>query len=648
MKATGDDSIVEGEKPIGETKRRMRLLVPSLCLALSALAVVPFFFMGESPGGSNGLRLRMPVTHDMILHFDQMKSFYTGLASGEVYPRWEEDTNRGFGAPTTSYYPPGVYYLTSALYAIARDWMTALLIAHLVMMIGAATAIYFYAGQLMSRGAAIAAMVAYIFLPYHVIDQYQRGAIAELLGFVFMPLMLLFAERLLTDRSFAKYGGREPVGQADAVALVPKSHTRSRALFNVAGLAVTFGAFLWSHPPTAYQFMIVFGLFVALFVWMQRSWKGLVFIACAITLGLALSAAYVYPAFVEQDLIRREFVSNTWPYHRTYVFASAVPYNPIDFAWIFNTVAILIGAVTLLAMERRFVESTPGLRRRVWLWVIVGCFASFMMTKASYPLGRLIPKIDTGVFAWRMLAITTLVAALLAGACTQAALNALAQPERVRSNSFSSLASLIIVGGALFTVAILWPPIYRTPVFSSAEEHVNVPMMPITAPREPLDLPRVERAELARGEGRVEVERWDPEHRELTVELSAPDKLLIRTFSFPGWSAIVDGEPARIATGEALRVDLGDSEEALIRAATFRGGTPIVGSKSGTIVGSEPLGDIVIELPTGPHRVTLNYLDTAPRRAGAIITVCAFFLTLGLMSLSLMMRFASSASVRSH
>jgi dolichyl-phosphate-mannose-protein mannosyltransferase len=631
--------MVESAKPLGENKRGTGLLAPVLCLGLSALAVVPFFFMGKSEGGSDGFRLRMPVTHDMILHFDQMKSFYTGLASGEVYPRWEEDTNRGFGAPTTSYYPPGVYYLTSGLYAIAGDWMVSLLIAHLMMMVGAAAAVYVYARRLMNRGAAIAAMVAYIFLPYHLVDQYQRGAMAELLGFVFTPLMLLFGEQLLLDRSRpSKHESSGAAAQDEAGAIVPpRWGISSGGLLSAVGLAVTLGAFLWSHPPTAYQFMMAFGLFLVLFAWMHQSWMGLLYVACAITLGLGLSAAYVYPAFVEQDLIRWEFLFNKWPYHSTYVFASHVPYNAIDFSWIFNTVAILIGAVTLLALERHFVERTPGLRLRVWLWVVVGCFASFMMTGLSYPLGRLIPEIDVGVFAWRMLAVTTLLAALLAGACTQAASNALGQSDRGGSNSLSSLASLIIVGGALFTVFILWPPVYRTPTFSQAEEHLNVAMMPASAPREPLDLPKLDRAELARGEGRVEVERWDPEHRVIRVELSAADKLLIRTFSFPGWSATVDGEPTQILAGEALRVDLGDSE-ALIRGATFRGGTPIVDGKPGRIVGSEPLGDIVIELPSGVHRITLDYLDTSPRRAGAIITVTSVFLLLGLMLVSLLMR----------
>src|SRR5262245_22128996 len=135
---TETKKVAESDSPVNPgTERKTKLLIALSCVVLSALAVVPFFFMGHDESEA-GIELRMPTTHDMFLHWDQMKSFYNGLAAGEIYPRWEEDTNHGFGAPTTSYYPPGVYYLTSAFYAVTGDWLRALLDVHLAMMIDAA------------------------------------------------------------------------------------------------------------------------------------------------------------------------------------------------------------------------------------------------------------------------------------------------------------------------------------------------------------------------------------------------------------------------------------------------------------------------------------------------------------------------------
>src|ERR1700720_3925601 len=145
--AQGADTHLARKPP----KNVSRLGVALLCIGLSVAAVSPFFFMGQPRPGESRWRLHMPDTDDMWLHFDQMKSFYNGLAAGKIYPRWEEDTNRRFGAPTTSYYPPGIYYLTSVFYVLTGDWLRTLLGIHLLAMIASAAALYLFARRLMSR-----------------------------------------------------------------------------------------------------------------------------------------------------------------------------------------------------------------------------------------------------------------------------------------------------------------------------------------------------------------------------------------------------------------------------------------------------------------------------------------------------------------
>ena len=571
------------EKLVAANERRNKLLIGLLCVGLSAFAVVPFFFMGRSETGGAAMELRMPVTHDMFLHYDQMRSFYNGLAAGEIYPRWEEDTNRGFGAPTTSYYPPGVYYLTSAFYAITQDWLRAVLDAHLAMMIAAAAALYIYARQAMERGAALAAMAAYIFLPYHMLDQYQRGAMAELLVFVWMPLLLLFGERLIKT---------------------PSQATKQRPmLFSIVGLAASYGAFLWSHPPTAYQFTLGFGAYVLVLGVLRKDWKGLAAVGAAMALGIGLAAVYLLPAAIEQNLIHKEHVTQTWPYHKTYIFVHDL-YNSdvhsgffklIDSIWITGTAVIAVGAITLLWSRRRALAAAPALKQRVSLWIMLGGLASFMMTSASMPVGKLIPKIDIGVFAWRMLSITTLVVALLVGAFTQAAVDAAARSARSDRLLFASLAVLTVVGGAGLSAVAVARPMIDAAVFEPESEHLNLATIPSSAPADPTGLPDgVPRAELATEEnGEVFVDEWKPHHRVMRASLKEDDGLLVRTFNFPGWTAAVDGRQVPIKT-------------------------------------SENLGNIEIELRAGTHRVTLDFLETGARRAFRIVTLFSFVVLIAL------------------
>jgi hypothetical protein len=565
-------------------------MVAILCLVLSAVAVLPFYWMGQSLPGGRRWDLRMPVTHDMYLHFDQMRDFHQGLAAGEIYPRWEEDTNYGFGAPTTCFYPPGVYYLTSALYPWFRNWLRVLLAAHLLMMFASAAAMYWLARRSMSRMAAAVAMAAYIILPYHLADQYHREAIAELLAFIWMPLMVGFADELLE-------------------APAPRSEFRhlARSALLAAGLGVAYGAFLWSHPPTAYQFTLVFVLLIPILAAMRQNWRGLLWIGGGLALGLGLSAAYLYPAAVEAHFIRHEVLQDIWPYHDTYLFMRAeytrrYPhfFDLLDSTWWLGVLGSIPTALAFLALTPKEKVSGPRgrLRSNVAFWVALSCFASFMMLRQSEWFGNLIPKLDTGVFSWRMLAIPTLAAALLAGAAAQAALDAKRAREVIRSLVFVILVVAVLTGGALLSIFRVVAPVNAFPAFQPAEVHLNYAIIPRTAPASTDELPDMERAEIRGAAASVNIAEWMPQHRVVDAQTPQADPVLIRTFNYPGWTAALDGRPASIDTDNKT-------------------------------------GAIIVNVPAGKHVIVLDFLDTPARRLGVWITLGTLLATLTVVAAGL-------------
>jgi hypothetical protein len=569
------------DKAKSQAERGGKLSLIFMCLILSVVAVTPFYFFGRPQFGPKQWNLQMPITHDMHLHYEQMKSFYNGLAAGEIYPRWEEDTNRGFGAPTMSYYPPGIYYITSAFYAISHDWLVTLLATHLLLMMAAALAFLFYIRQFVSNKAAAIATIAYIFLPYHLLDQYQRGAMAELLGFVWMPLMLLFGERLFRRN--------------DDEAASNSSLARASVFLNIGGLAASYGAFLWSHPPTAYQFSLVFGVYILILALLRRDLRALIYIGCAIALGVMLSAAYLYPAAAEQDFIRHEYVSETWPYHSTYIFVHHMPYTAggvggffrlLDSIWIFGALVILASGGLIFALSRHKLSAL--LKERFILWLVMGCLASFMMLKYSAPMGRHIPKIDIGVFTWRMLSITTFVMALFAGLCAHLASDKLTQ-QKFKRVIFGSLSGFISIGAVIFSIVAVAATMVYAPNFIPSTEHVNYAMIPHNALEEPLEMPHLERVMLIKGKGEVTVEKWLPQSRSIRAELQEDDTLFIRTYDFPGWTATVNGQPATIKTGAYLK-------------------------------------EINLDLAAGQYQIQLEYLNTPVRQRGEWVTKTAFFI----------------------
>jgi 6-pyruvoyl-tetrahydropterin synthase-like protein len=554
MKTTISGSSQKGNAKID---RKAILQVGLVCLLLSALAVLPFFFIGEDRdvGCCGG---QMPVTHDGAMHYNQMRAFWNGLASGRILPHWDSETHYGYGAPTTEFYPPAVYYLTSLFYLITGDWELVLLLLHLLVIAASGGAIYWYARQTMSQGASSVAMAVYIIAPYHMLNQYQRGAIAEQLSFIWMPLLLFFADRLLRE----KY-----------------------SLSDFAILAFIFAAFLYSHPPTAYQFVLVFGSCLAVRELSNRNWRGLGLIALSLAAGSLIAAAYFYPAIAEQSLINADDVEKTWPYHASYVFDYAQKrydrtaenfFVRLDRIWVFCAVVVVLTGSLLLIVRNRL--KSVDLRANVLLWIGAGGLVVFLMTGYSYPIGRLIPKIEIGVFSWRMLSLASLAVALLAGACWQAASEMFGKGRPFVVASVSSL--LVLTAAIAMSAWYVVKPMYRVEAFKPIPEHYNYATLPRGVPR---DLPKIEPARLASGGGSVNIELWQPEYRRVRVDLERPDRLEFRTSNYAGWTAVVDGKVAEIRTGEN--------------------------------------GMIVVDLPAGVHDVTLDFRATTVRQVSVWITL---------------------------
>jgi hypothetical protein len=395
-------------------------------------------------------------------------------------------------------------------------------------------------------------------------------------------------------------------------------------LWWVMVLGLSYGGFIWSHPPTAYQFSLGFVVALVVLAVVRREWRGLVRVGGGMALGVGIAAAYILPAVLEQNLIHKDYILGSWPYHNTYVFVHDIfnAYQFVDFYWRINSLwalglafTILCGAALLLAGKDSDALAADGpakgfrgvfafferdgllsaeLKQRVLMWMMLGLFVSFMMHKISKPIGQHIPKIDIGIFTWRMLAMTTLVMALLA--------NALRRQRKKLMTAFATLSLLILLGGAAFSLLSVCLPMVKAPRFEPELEHMNNATLPATVPGSPEELPDdVPPAELAEDNGQVAIEKWEPEHRVVRVELTEADQLWIRAFNFPGWTATVDGKPAEIKTGDDL-------------------------------------GDIQIDLAAGNHEVRVDFLDTPVRRNAERVTLITFIFVIVMAATSLLFR----------
>jgi hypothetical protein len=251
----------------------------------------------------------------------------------------------------------------------------------------------------------------------------------------------------------------------------------------------------------------------------------------------------------------------------------------LDHVWAFNLAAIVV--CTVVALNSRKLRANAS----VWMWSMAGLLSCFLMTKYSAPIGRLIPKIETGVYSWRMLTLASFSLAMLAGAASNS--------EFKISNWRKTFSALILLATlAMSGWYVAWP-MWRGQAFEPNLQHYNYATMPRGAVRENPPMPPVQ---LASNKGSITVKRWTPELRQLRVNLGEADQLQFRTRNFAGWMATIDGQTVQIKEGA--------------------------------------VENILIDLPAGAHAVTLEFRSTPIRRAANWMTILSFAVLLSIIAVT--------------
>ena len=437
-----------------------------------------------------------------------------GLADGVLHPRWMSEANRGFGSAALMNYPPLGGYLVGAISLLTGDLVSAFHFVLLLMTALSGAAFYVCARSFAPPLVSALASILYLLAPYRMIDLHARFAFAEVLAFLWLPLIVKFLLDLRERPSLASWTG-----------LVAAS----------TGLALT-------HVLTAFMVLVVVGPVVAWIVLRDRQWKGMVGLALAAVATFALAAAYLLPLLVERGLTYTEFLTDAgWGEWRTnFLFlqptdpgAVTLPIRPlVEMSFWY--------AVGLIIVSAAFAIRVKG--RGTGMLLAASAIAIGLQLSISAVIWRLIPGMDLLQFPWRFQSLLVLLSCLLAA--TAAA--------KIRWSSGSLIG--VAVAGAVFFALFLWRGIAYDVTATSLEQAeiaglVYKEHMPRGVEewrlfeRLPLDgAPLVATSSPAQ----VEVQEWSSHRREMGVTTGEPTQVALRTFYYPGWSASLDGQPAAI------------------------------------------------------------------------------------------------------
>jgi len=490
-------------------------------LLLALLIVGPFFLSGTMPApDGRGTVRTVPSTHDMGSHFSALLEFDRAVREGHLYPRWQAGYNFGYGLPWLNYYSPGFYFVAEAIHLVLRRPLATMFFVSLWLMAASGLACYAFVRRFCSPLASTVAAAFYMLAPYHVLDLYQRGAMPEFAGFVFVPLIFLFALR---------------------------SGTSGR-LGDIAGLGFSYGLYVFTHWPVSYLTTYAVALYVALWALSERNWRIPLRVIAGIALGVGLSAIYWVPVLLEGKYIQ-EFWTSTFPYPTTYL----PDMHPRDsFGTLLNQsfaghVVLLVITIGVWVWFRRQPADEAATRQTRWL-LITGVVVTLMVTQLSAPISRLIPRIAVVTFAWRWMVVVAFLAAVAIGAAV----------ERMRAGPDVSpqklwISRALIALGLLGNVWITGYGIMRggleSPPMRFPSTHVEELFYPkgAVSPRGLLNTPE---AFLLVGKGNIQVLRWGALSRELIVSTDREGVVRLKSYDFPGWTGRLDGRPAEIMSDQ--------------------------------------------------------------------------------------------------
>ena len=525
-------------------------------------------------------------------HLKWSKHFAAQFWSGDLYPRWLLNMNAGLGSPTFFFYPPVPYYFTSLFHPLfthdSQGWYQLSLAAALALVASGITA-YIWLKNITNQQAALIASILYISLPYHAaFGLYWRFAYAEYWSFVWMPLVMYFAQKLIVDHSLTQSKSASAIGN-----------------LNIIGFAVSLASLSMTHLPTFIIFFPIPITYILLMTNKQQRKKTLIRLSVATILAVGLSAIYWLPAMTTQEYISMYLIrQGNYFYANNFLFNNH-PY--LDWRYLEILSVVMGGFVWCIYFKIR--TDAVANQREANYWIAIATISLFMTIPPSKPVWDVITVIQRLQFPWRFHTILTLatsvlfalafsnsqqiwnnlknylggIGVLLATSLLISVIQAfpLIQMRFEWQNQYKNtvvmlfiilmlvlvyayfqsgnlvfkknsaiiillFTSLILSNGILIQMRLVRQYDRAKQVYSEPQSHVSQDAMEyrpkwvgseIFQPEIMSKLAKISKATVTDGQGSILIQRWKPREIELQVQAQTGVGLRINQFYYPGWTA---------------------------------------------------------------------------------------------------------------
>ncbi|MCB9101970.1 MAG: hypothetical protein H6632_20715 [Anaerolineales bacterium] len=371
--------------------------------------------------------------------------FNQAIQDGIGYPRWAPDFAFGYGYPFFNIYGPLSSYTGQLFIWLGLDVVTAVKVVFGLSAILSGLTMYLFVKRLLNPAAGLIAALTYVYFPYHLFDLYVRAALAESVGFVFVPLVLwgfyeVMARPRLTAVLWASlaYAGLMFTSNLLALMFTPilglyvavmmvwaffgKAKAEAKAKVDTEVEAET--KTLSTQTPKLHQLHQLHKLYK-----LHKPHKLYKLLAglpplFTLLLGLGLSSIFWLPAFIEYKYVRvDQWVGGRFAFGDDFVelfqlfspkwgFGTSIPGPNDDTGFQIGLAATILLIFSFIIVPKL---SDPFSRRTLYFFQTMTLILIFLTTPISSLVWTLLPLSSFAQFPWRLLVIIAPFISILAG-----------------------------------------------------------------------------------------------------------------------------------------------------------------------------------------------------------------------------------------
>ena len=498
----------------------------------------------------------MGETKDQLIRLIELDR---GILEGDPYPRWFGDLAGGFGIPYFVYYAPLVYYVAEFFLFLGFSQIMAMKCMIILGVVLSGFGTYLFTKRFWGEAGAMISAVAYMYVPYRMLNIYGRGDLAEAFAMSLLPFVVEAFYALTVNKR-------------------PRDLVFS---------AVIYGALITTHNCTALIFSTFLFCFIVFISIQEKSLRSFLLALLAVFLAYTLSAFFWIPALYEKQFVNihmiytnpalnysNNFLNITDLFSDRWTLDGGI--GGRNFSFQIGTPHILLAFFTLILFSKRNIlfKKNNKLRYTVNFLAVSILFFIFLMLKQSIFIWNILPLVKYLQFPFRLLTIVAFLVSLLCG-------GVILYTESSKTGQAIKIITIIIIiawcgrhisakGYCYVNVETIFTQDFVTKDGGTISAWNTQQMdkiydfgeyLPKTVKSLP-DKNLAGRILVSGGEATIQDVNRGMQGYSFEVDAAKNTKLVLGSFYYPSWKATVDGKMWELATNEFGLIEIAIPEGA--------------------------------------------------------------------------------------